>query len=337
MAKTIVATAKELKVVLITCVQNGKAVLIYGAPGCGKTTIATQVHKLYADYYTGGIYVWSTATRNAIDLGGLYRVVDGKTVRCPISEVPYDKPVFILVDELGDCSKAEQSGFYRLVNDKELGDKKLFPGSYVCCASNREDDGASAKPISTALKKRCCCVTLVADQESVLEYGYATNWNAITLGFIRAYPESVNDAFNADTIYGGSTPRSLEQLSDIENSGDMPTNPKIAEIIVVGFIDHDLGSKYMAFRNLKTPDAKLVFDNYKTAPVLDGCMQLAYHAQIVSQATVADLRSVVRYALLLGRVDGCSLASDLKLKFGKATVEKVAEWTDVVVKYAQLV
>ena len=336
--KTKTATAKQLRVILVAAIQAGIPVLVFGAPGCGKTTIANQAYESFADYFTGGIFIWSTTNRNAIDLGGLYRVnADGKTVRCPIEEVSFNKPVFILIDELGDCPKFEQSGYYRLVNEKELGDKKLFAGSYVCAASNREDDGASARPISSALKKRMQCVTLVADSKSVLEHGFKQAWNSTVLGFISCYPETVDDGFNADLLYSGCTPRSLEQLSKLENADLISSNSDIAELQIVGLIDHDLGSKYLSFRSLKTPSPQLVFNDPKTAPQLDGAMQIAYQAQIVSACQPTSLKAVLQYSLLLNRVDGCSLAFNAKCKFGKKECEKLSVWTEVVLKFVELV
>ena len=335
--KTVTATMTQLKPLLVANVQIGLPTLIYGQPGLGKTEIAEQVYGLFNDFFAA-FYVWSTTNRNAIDLGGLYRVnSDGKTERCPVEELILDKPVFILIDELGDCPSFEQSGYYRAFKDKEIGDKKLFKGSYVMGATNRPEDNAAAREISSALKNRAMNITVVADTKSILAYGVKNGWVDTLRGFIAAYGRDVvENGFNPDYPYGGCTPRGLSYVNRLESEEMLSTDPSILEIQIVGCIDHDAGAKYLAFRQLTIPSPQLVFTSPKTAPILDGAVQFAYQAAIVGQSTAKEVKAICTYALLLNRVDGASLVWELRSKFGKSEVEKHAIWIDVLQKFYDL-
>ena len=335
--KLITTTMTQLKPILVANVQVGLPTLLYGHPGIGKTTIAEQVYTLFGEYFAA-FYVWSTTNRNAIDLGGLYRVnAEGKTERCPVDCLVLDKPVFILIDELGDCPSFEQSGYYRALNEKEIGDKKLFAGSYVMAATNRPEDNAAAMELSNALKNRCMNINLVADTKSVLAYAVKAGWSDTLRGFIAAYGnEVIERGFTPESPYGGCTPRGLDFVHRLESAGMLSANADILERQIIGCIDHDAGSKYLAFRQLKIPSPQLVYDDAKNAPRLDGAMQFAYQAAIVGQATSKEVKAIISYALLLNRVDGASLVWELRNKFGKSEVEKHATWIDVLTKFYDL-
>jgi hypothetical protein len=322
---------KNTQVIEATIQQAGK--ILYGniladiptlflaQPGVGKTSILKQVGKLLAQRFPGGIYVWSTREFNPIDLAGLYLVdqTNWTTKRAPSDLLPYDKPVLILIDELGDCLAFEQSSWYRLILEHTLGAQQLAPGSYVCAASNRPEDNAASNDLSSAIYGRCCCVTIRADWQSLKTYAIRNNWHPTVAAFIGAFgQEVVNDGFSSDLPYAGSTPRDFERLNKLESGKHISTDPEIALLQIVGNIDHNAGQRYFAFRQLSVPDPALVFSDPATAPILDSMeSQALYCSTIVATcpSTHASYQAVTDYALRLNRVAGASLCFDLSTAF----------------------
>lgn len=330
------ATIAQFAKILAANIQANIPTMVFGQPGLGKTETAQAIAAKFASRFTGGCFVISTTEYNPIDLAGLYKVDEyGCTTRCPSTLIPLDKPVLILIDEFGDCPAYEQSGWYRLLHNQTLGESKLAEGSYVCAATNRPEDNAASREVSTAAKGRCCCVTLRADATSVREYAIKRDWSPIVTSFIAAYPNVIDEGFNPDDFCGGSTPRDFERLNRLEKANLISSNYDIALLQIIGNIGSDAGHKYAAFRKLQLPAVSHVFDNPKHAPILDSReMQFAYCAAVIGAATAANFESVTEYALRLDRVSGFAMFWDLKTKF--ASYKSSAPATRAIAVYSEL-
>jgi hypothetical protein len=288
-------------------------------PGIGKSEIAEQTYQDFAakGRFSGGFFTFSTTEFNAIELGGLWHVVDGKTIRCPIGMIPLDKPVFILIDEFADCPQHEQSGWYQLANNHMIGGHKLCKGSYVMSATNRPEDNAAAGEISTAFKSRNSVVDLRADWECTVAYGVEQGWHSTILWFIRAFGRDVIDnGFDANCSYAGSTPRDFEHLNRLEVAGLISKKDIEASTMqVVSFLGTKSGYRYHAFRSMPMPDTTPVFKNPATAEIPDRVEdQMILGAAIIGAATPANFQAIATYALRCNRVMGFGLCYDLSHK-----------------------
>lgn len=332
------ANIEQLARILYGNITADVPTLLFGQPGLGKTSVVEQLAEKLASRFTGGCIVLSTTEENPIDAAGLWEVQDGKTVRVPSAHIPLDKPVLILIDEFADCPVYEQSAWYRLLLSQQLGQHKLAPGSYVCAATNRPEDNAAAREVSKAAIGRCCCVTLRADYESLLKFGYKNNWHSTVLGFVRAYGTEVIDAgFNPECPYGGSTPRDFSRLNALESAGLISSDDDTAILQIVGNIGPDAGSRYLAFRQLELPSVDDVFKSPTTAEVdLTSDKIFAYSAAITSAAKPENYPAVIDYCLRLPRVAGFGLAWDLLAK-DKVGVTKSPAFSKLAIEYSELV
>jgi energy-coupling factor transporter ATP-binding protein EcfA2 len=320
-AKILEATLSQAGKILYGNILADIPTLLLGHPGLGKTTILRQLGKVLAERFTGGVYVLSTREFNPIDLAGLWLVdqTTWTTKRAPSDVLPYDKPVLILVDELGDALSFEQSSWYRLVLEHTLGNQQLAPGSYVACASNRPEDSAASNELSSALYGRCCCVTIRADFGALKSYAIKNNWNPTLIGFIGAFgSDYVDNGFNSDLPYCGSTPRDFERLNRLEAGKHISSDNEIALLQIVGNIDHVAGEKYFAFRQLAVPSAELVLQDPASAPILDSMEKQSLYGACVIAACPQEhkaYQAVTTYALRLNRVAGIALCFDLATRF----------------------
>lgn len=309
-----IAQARRAIAANVAC---GIATLLRGQPGLGKTEGAESVYEQLKAKFLGGFFVFSTTEYNALDLGGLYSVQDGKTVRCPIGTLPLDKPVFILIDEFADCPAHEQSGWYRLLKSKMLGEAKLHPGSYVMAACNRPEDNASANELSMAAIGRCSVIDVDADWEATVSYGSDNGWNQTVLWFLRAFGrEVINAGFDPNCSFGGSTPRDFEHVSRMENAGVISKKDnKLSTMQVVSKLGPKTGLKYHAFRAMPVPDVTPVFKTPTTADIPRAVdEQCIFAAAVIGAATPANFDAIATYALRCDRVMGFGMCYDLARK-----------------------
>jgi len=305
---------EQFRRALAANIAAGVPTLVFAHPGIGKTEASEGVCAQFKDRFPGGCFTLSTTDFTSLDLGGLWAVEDGKTVRRPVDFIPLDKPVFILIDEFADCPAHEQSGWYRLANNHTLGNAKLAPGSYVCVASNRPRDNAAANEVSSAFKGRCSIFELRADWKVTLNYGNAHQWAPTILGFIRCFGQEVIDnGFDPNCEYAGCTPRDFDHLARLERAGVISRkDPELALAQCVSKLGPNVGAKYYAFRSIEIPDVDQVYNTPKTAVIPESIeTQCSYAAAIVGGATPATWDNIVTYALRCDRVLGNGICFDL--------------------------
>lgn len=309
----------ELQSLILANMTVGIPTGIFGQVGVGKTAIIEQIASMIGMEYR----IVSVSDFNPIEIAGLWGVVDGKTLRFPTDIIPFDRPVFVLVDELGDCPAHEQSTWYRFVKEQMLGNMPLTAGSYVCFATNRPEDNAAARELSSAMKDRACCVTLRADWRCTVKHAISTGWNQKVVAFVKAFgQEVVDEGFDPDGCpYAGCTPRGLERLSKLENANAISKkNPALALAQCVGNIGISAGAKYASFRLTEIDDPQLVFVDPKTAPIYsnsDIAKACCYCAAVIGCCEDNELHfsRVADYALRNHRVIGCGLFNDLASKY----------------------
>lgn len=314
MSKSISVTIQQFRKALFGNVVAGVPTLVLSHPGIGKSTVCEQVWEQLQASFPGGFYVLSTTDYTSLDIGGLWEVENGKTVRRPVELIPLDRPVMILVDEFGDCPAHEQSGWYRLVNNHVLGDKKLCEGSYVVVASNRSSDNAAANEISSAMKGRCAIFNLRADWKCTVDYANEKHWSPMVIAFLRVFGEqAIDNGFNADDEFCGCTPRDWEHLNRLEVANVISKkDSELAIAQITSKLGSDMGARYFAFRSIKLPNVQTVFDNPATATIPDDIQtQCAFAAAIVAACKPEHYQAFVEYAFRCDRVMGFGLCWDL--------------------------
>ncbi len=303
----------------IAVIKAGRTPFLEGQPGCGKTATAKVIwKKLDLD----GMITITPTMHNALDLRGFGYVEDiknsegmivGKQTRFAQSCIlPSSGRWLVFVDELPDCPKHEQSGFYQLVLEKRIGEHILPPGCVVMAAGNGVTHRAAANVMSTALRTRLTTLKMAPTTESVCKYALESKWHPLVISFMRSYDKAVN-GFDPDDFAGGCTPRDLEIISNLENQGwpDGNNESPLSLSLCEGNLGTLYGQKYNGHRRISIPDPGLAIKDPANAKIdYPKDVMYAYLAAVAQRATPQNFPKIAEYGKRLGDVFDSVLMTD---------------------------
>ena len=183
-------------------------VMIWGAPGVGKSTI---IRELAQELGIGFIDV-RLAQREPVDMRGLPVPENGAVKWLVSSEWPRDPDSrgIILFDELTAADKTLQVASYEFILDRRLGDLySVPPGWYIVAAGNRVEDRAVSCAMSSALANRFLHVEVQPDAASFLQWASRNSVHQAVINFIRYRPELLFANDEADLQRGWASPRGM--------------------------------------------------------------------------------------------------------------------------------
>jgi hypothetical protein len=186
--------------------------MIWGAPGVGKSTIIRELAK---EYGVGFIDV-RLSQREPVDIRGLPVPREDGVEWLVSSEWPRDPNSrgIILFDELTSADRSLQVAAYEFILDRRLGELYQVPdGWYICAAGNRVCDRAVAITLSSALANRFMHLELECDAEIWCEWALWHDIHPSVIGFIRFAPEKLLSLENENLERGWPSPRSWERVS----------------------------------------------------------------------------------------------------------------------------
>lgn len=139
-------------------IRAGLVAFLHGSPGCGKSQ---AIHEIAKNFNLKLIDV-RLSQCDPTDLHGYPQIINGRASYLPMDTFPLDTdPIpdgysgwMILFDEMNSAPAAVQAAAYRIVLDREIGQKKLHKNVAIVCAGNLETDNAIVESMSTALQSR---------------------------------------------------------------------------------------------------------------------------------------------------------------------------------------
>jgi hypothetical protein len=143
-----VANAKPL---VIECIKRNKPVMMWGAPGIGKSQVVAQI----AAELGLPLRTFIASIKTPVDLSGI-PVPDLNTKQAiwlRPSDLPSEACLFF-IDEINTCAPAMQAALFQLVLERRVGDHHLHPDTVIVAAGNRMGDRAAAQRMPTALRNR---------------------------------------------------------------------------------------------------------------------------------------------------------------------------------------
>lgn len=282
-------TADTTATVIEAAGRAGVAVLIWGGPGIGKTSLVESIARdldVPFECVIGSI-------REPSDFAGLPVVgPDGVTLAPPAWAerlVAADSGV-LLLDELTCCPPAVQSAMLRVVLDRYVGDTKLPESVRVIAAANPPAIAADGWDLPAPTASRFCHVNLDVDSKAWLD-GMGTGFasrpasraveaspesraraSAMVRGFINARPAMLYNLPTEATAQGRAwpCPRTWTMLSEV--LGYLHPDDEAAMLAAAtGLVGEAAGAEFCSWaRDADLPDPRTLLANPEAVlPYLD--------------------------------------------------------------------
>ena len=223
-------------------------VMIWGAPGVGKSTAIRELAKSLG---IGFIDV-RLAQREPVDMRGL-PVPDGEQVRWLVSsEWPRDPESkgIIIFDELTAADKTLQVAAYEFILDRRLGDLYKVPKNwYIVAAGNRTEDRAVACSMSSALANRFLHVEVSPSLKDFVDYGEAKGMHPVVLSFLRFRPKLLFSQKQENLQRGWPSPRSWERVSTMLKIADQTGDKRSLQYILPGLVGMGAATEFLGYYN----------------------------------------------------------------------------------------
>jgi hypothetical protein len=302
----------ELGNAMAICFQAGRAPMVHGDPGIGKSQIAQQTADLmFAEKYgyrveNGQLFqpvdqfkkkpVWEPVYSNferpwfkdvraalldAVDVRGLPTVNDGKVLWAIPGFLPTDERggVFFL-DEINRGTEMVANALFSLILDRQVGEYKM-PASWIPAAAVNDKD-TGARKMSSALQSRFVHLDARTDLEDVCKFAIQHNWEPAVVAFLRFRPGDLHNY--VPTARVSPNPRAWEFVSQIV-AQDPPAS--VLFPLISGAVGEGAAVEFVGFLKL-----------FKELPSIDAILLDPKRAQLVTspQAMYAVSAALARRA-----------------------------------------
>lgn len=253
-----------LKSKLVPCVES--------APGMGKSSMAKQI-AAELDLCLVDVRL---STIDATELNGFAATMektlaDGSVIKVatylpmdiwpiegtpipinPVTKQPY-KGWLILLDELRSASPDTQAAAYRLLLDREVGNKPLHKRAVVMAATNGVEHNAVAYDAGTAMQSRIAWLSLKSDLDDWIDMAQRRNFDNRVIAFLNWKGVSALNNFSSDsTETNFGCERTWEMVSKAIKNIQSPEIPMLYNPMLVGLIGQSLAIEFQGFTQIYT-------------------------------------------------------------------------------------
>jgi len=195
-----------------------------------------------------------------------------------------DKPIILMIDELGKANRSVQNALLRLMQERQMGGYKLHPDSLVFATTNLGGEGVGDLLQPHARNRIMVVEARKPTAMEWIDWGINNGIEPIVMGWVRENPHCMQDfrelkdpeenplIFHPRAVGRTSfvTPRSLHKASNLLNKRDrLPDHVVTAGLI--GTIGTRAALDMMAFVKLadKLPTLRSIKESPETATVPD--------------------------------------------------------------------
>lgn len=291
---------KELVAELPTLLDAKVVPYLRGSPSSAKSALAKEI----AEKFNLKLIDIRLSERDPCEIGGyLYLDKDKeRTYQFPLELFPLDtdeipvgyKGWLIFLDEFGGCTPATQAVAYRLVFDRQVGQRDLHNKAYILAAGNKEDDGAIVNPMSTALISRFAIFDIDVNHREWMEWAVANGIDYRMTSFLNFKPNYLYQ-FKADATDPYACPRTWEMLSKVTKKKPMK---EIHLAVLASLIGEGVAREFMTFLELesKLPKFEAIVANPEgTVMPTELGVQWAIMGMVAHNIAVSNAGQVCKY------------------------------------------
>lgn len=231
-----------------------RSVMMWGAPGIGKSSIVEQVAK----ENEMEVIDLRLSQLAPTDIRGLPYVDEDSVSRFAVpSFLPTSGKGILFLDEVNLAPPAMMNVAMQLVLDRRVGDYTVPEGWFIVCAGNRTEDRAAVSQMPAPLANRFMHFTIEHDLDSWKTYALAKGIREEIISFLNFRPNLLHNLDKNNPSW--PSPRTWDFASDLMNVG-LPVSPAIGD---------GAASEFSAFVKIysKLPDVDKILAGDKSIPV----------------------------------------------------------------------
>lgn len=202
------------------------SVMLWGAPGVGKSQLVRQVAKQLEERTDKKVMVTDVRLLlfNPVDLRGIPTSNADKTLaiwlKPKIFQMDESNDVVnvLFLDEISSAPPSVQASAYQITLDRVIGEHKLPENCIVICAGNRVVDKSVAYKMPRALSNRLLHIEVKENFDSWKKWAIANNVNKKVIGFLSFRQSYLYEKELSSDSLAFTTPRSWEMVSNILNN-----------------------------------------------------------------------------------------------------------------------
>lgn len=158
----------------------------------------------------------------------------------------------LFFDEMNLANNMIKAQFYKVYNDRSIGDMPISDNVLVCSAGNESSQVRDVVQDSVALTTRRGNYFInPLTSEEFVEYGLMTNVHTSIIGYLSFAPQDVHDLkYDLPDPIGQPCARTWEKLSNIRNNNTTMTLDEIS-LISRGLIGPSIATKYVSYVKLE--------------------------------------------------------------------------------------
>lgn len=246
-------TPSQLKVTLerFVTAELRHALMIWGAPGIGKSSIVAQVAVAHHLEFTDLRLSQLAPT----DLRGLPVPENGVSRWYPPVFLPRSGAGVLFLDELNMAPPALQGVAQQLILDRAVGEYRVPDGWFIWAAGNRKEDRASVFDMPAPLANRFVHLTLEPDFEAFKIYALERGLNEQIIGFLSFRPGLLHRM--DDDRPAWCSPRSWEIAAHLH----------AADVDISGAVGEPAAAEFYAYQSVyaSLPDLEPILGGVSTA------------------------------------------------------------------------
>jgi MoxR-like ATPase len=331
-------------IAVAVCVEARVAVILWGAPGQGKTSVL----KSFADQSGRKLEIILASIREPQDFAGLPAISNGTMSLIPpnwAQSLATDGNGILFADEINTAPPSVQAALLRVCLEKVAGDLDLGAGTSIVAAANPPEIAADGWDLAPPLANRFCHIDWELPGD-VVAAGLVGNWPRVTLptaseddieketrveawklaGFLSARPELATAMPDSTGQQGRAfpTPRSWEfvvKLVSLANA--MGLSAEVKRLLVVGCVGQGAGSEYLSFReNMDLPSPETIISDPENVDLPVRADQLyvicgSVHNALANNFSIERWDNVGKFILRLSNIGHPDIAVSLLLSWKK--------------------
>lgn len=275
----------------------GRAMLIEGEPGVGKSTVPKQVA---ADLGIG-FGIINVPLKLQEDYGMPVISADRSEIKFVVPEevFPFEGSTYFgpegifVVDELSGGGNAEQKVWSGIIQDRQLHGRKIMPGWTFVATGNRTKDRAGANRILSMLANRMNRYTFEPHLDDWCNWAMANGVDPMVISFLRFKP-GLLAAFDPN-MDSNPTPRAWsEGVSPF--IGNLPADAQFETF--QGAVGEGAAAEFTAFLKvclkMPNPDAILLAPDTAEVPT-EPAIVYAVCGAVAQRASQANFERVMTY------------------------------------------